>query len=151
MAPKPRGQSGLFMISLLDLASRQPLEGRVQQYRFSSYYHSSREKQGKDNPLGHYILRCRCDQILYQYDVDMGATNPNRQGRIVGNNRQKDSQDMPRLQAYVPRLVQRKILQRRLPDGGQSSQSSGAQTEEQKGRGSQGRSHLTTARRTGTR
>jgi len=27
MAPKPRGQSGLF-ISLLDLASRQPLEGR---------------------------------------------------------------------------------------------------------------------------
>src|SRR2546428_5607692 len=76
MAPKPRGQSGLFMISHLDLASRQPLEGRVQQYRFSSYYHSSREKQGKDNPSGHYILRCRCDQILYQYDVDIGATNP---------------------------------------------------------------------------
>jgi len=33
------------------------------------------KKQGKDNPSGRYILRCRCDQILYQCDVDMGATN----------------------------------------------------------------------------
>src|SRR5207244_10463221 len=107
------------------------------------------KKQGKDNPSGHYILRCRCDQILYQYDVDKGATNPNRQGRSVGNNRQESSQDMPRLQTDVPRLVQRKILQRRLPDGGQPSQSAAAQTEEQKGWRPQGRSHLATARRTG--
>src|SRR2546426_6066068 len=109
------------------------------------------KKQGKDNPNSYCFLRCRCDQILYQYDVDLGATNPNRQGRSVGNNRQESSQDMPRLQADVPRLVQREILQRRLPDGGQSSQSSAAQTEEQKSRRSQGRSHLTTTRRAGTR
>src|SRR3989442_12381633 len=33
------------------------------------------KKQGKDNPSDQYILRCRCDQILYQCNVDMGATN----------------------------------------------------------------------------
>ena len=37
------------------------------------------KKHGKDNPSDHYILQRRCDQILYQYDVDMGATNHNRQ------------------------------------------------------------------------
>src|SRR6266704_589144 len=107
------------------------------------------KKQGKDNPNSYCFLRCRCDQILYQCNVDMGATNPNRQGRSVGNNRQESSQDMPRLQADVPRLVQRQILQCRLPDGGQPSQSAAAQTEEQKGWRPQGRSHLATARRTG--
>src|SRR5207247_5782775 len=34
------------------------------------------KEQGKDNPRGHWFLRCRCDQILYQNDVDMGATRP---------------------------------------------------------------------------
>src|SRR2546425_7970781 len=86
------------------------------------------KKQGKDNPSGHCILRCRCDQILYQYDVDMGATNPNRQGRSVGNNRQESSQDMPRLQAHVPRLVQWKILQCRLPNGRQPAQGPQSET-----------------------
>src|SRR5438034_4608348 len=37
------------------------------------------KKQGMDNPSGRYILRCRCDQILHQCDVDMGATNHTRQ------------------------------------------------------------------------
>src|SRR3989475_11415121 len=32
------------------------------------------KKQGKDNPSGRFLLRCRCHQILYQCDVDMGST-----------------------------------------------------------------------------
>src|SRR5689334_23576907 len=70
-----------------------------------SYYDYGREKQGKDNPNGHWFLRCRCDQILYQYDVDIGATSHNRKGRSVGDYRQENSEDMPRLQTHVPRLV----------------------------------------------
>jgi len=39
IAPKPRGQSTLLDRSLLDLASRQPLEtARPGRFRFSSYY-----------------------------------------------------------------------------------------------------------------
>lgn len=36
------------------------------------------KKRGKDNPPSYRFLRCRCDQILYQYDVDVWSDKPQR-------------------------------------------------------------------------